>query len=126
MTASDAGSVFELPTKGSGPLWRPRRVTYERNLSDGNGGSERLSLGLAPALVDGELAEECLNDGTVHGLVVRVRAALLRELGCCRSQHVAAVLPANSIEQSTLCLPIGRSAATGRHLPGDYSRDASI
>jgi hypothetical protein len=66
-------------------------VTYERNLSDGDGGSERLSIGLTLALMDDELAEECLNDGTVHGLVERVRAAVLRELARSKSKHVAAV-----------------------------------
>ena len=66
-------------------------VTYERNLSDGNSGSERLSISLTLALLNDELAEECLNDGTVHGVVERVRATVLRELANSKSPHVAAL-----------------------------------
>jgi len=69
-------------------------VTYERKLSDGNLGSEALSITLSLVLHDDELAEECLNDGTVRGIVTRVRAAVLGELARSGTPHVAAVAAA--------------------------------
>jgi hypothetical protein len=69
-------------------------VTYERKLSDGNLGSEALSITLSLVLHDDELAEECLNDGTVRGIVKRVRAAVLGELACSGAPHVAAAAAA--------------------------------
>ena len=66
-------------------------VYYERKLSDGQYGSEGLSLGLTMSLNDSEPAEELLNDGTVHGIASRIRRAVLTELAASEAPRVAAV-----------------------------------
>lgn len=70
-------------------------VYYERKLSDGQYGSEGLSLGITMTLVDDEPAEEVLNDGvTIRALVDKVRRAVLVELAASESPRVAAVAAA--------------------------------
>ena len=70
-------------------------VFYERKISDGNYGSEGLSLGITMSLVDDEPVEEALNDGvTIRALAQKVRHAVLLELAHSEASRVAAVAAA--------------------------------
>ena len=70
-------------------------VYYERKISDGNYGSEGLSLGITMSLVDDEPVEEALNDGvTIRALAQKVRHAVLLELAHSEASRVAAVAAA--------------------------------
>ena len=69
-------------------------IYYERKISDGNYGSEGLSVGVTVSLADDEPAEELLIDGTVPALAEKVRRAVLVELAASEAPRVAAVAAA--------------------------------